>query len=242
MVSLPVILLFLLGTTVSRSEIQVVGPAHPRVALTGEDVVLPCGLKPGVSAEAMTVQWSRGQSLVHLYQDGGDKNEQQLQSYGGRTTLSKEELQKGIASLKLSSVRISDEGSYTCSIRSDTWSGEITVQLSVIGATGTLKAGQTDGVGASVMEAGVTTTSKAVQTWCIVIGVVVSLIGITIALQGCYTVQEPQKSEAHRDECVALREGGTPNGESILYPEHALALPQNLVFKLSSLEIQNSVN
>ncbi|XP_060799186.1 butyrophilin subfamily 1 member A1-like [Neoarius graeffei] len=114
--------------------LQVVGPEAPLVAVAGEDLVLPCFLKPNTSAVDMTVEWMRveeGASLVHLYQDHEDRNEDQSQPYRGRTSLFKEELQKGNASLKLSPLRLSDEGSYKCLIDDKSWFDDITFHITV---------------------------------------------------------------------------------------------------------------
>ncbi|XP_058250071.1 butyrophilin subfamily 1 member A1-like isoform X2 [Hemibagrus wyckioides] len=119
----------------SQSEpLQVVGPEAPLVAAVGEDLVLPCFIKPNTSAVDMTVEWLRvdeAASLVHLYRDHEDKNEDQDQSYRGRTSLFKEELHKGNASLKLSALQVSDEGEYKCLIEDKSWYDDITVHVIV---------------------------------------------------------------------------------------------------------------
>ncbi|KTF76199.1 hypothetical protein cypCar_00049770 [Cyprinus carpio] len=82
----------------------------------------------------MRVEWFRSDlkdTLVHLYDDHEDKNTDQSQSYRGRTKLIHQELQSGDASLKLSSVRVSDEGLYKCFIESKSWSDDATVNVSV---------------------------------------------------------------------------------------------------------------
>ncbi|MCI4377200.1 hypothetical protein PGIGA_G00200980 [Pangasianodon gigas] len=119
----------------SQSEkLQVVGPEAPLVAVAGEDLVLPCFIKPSTSAVDMTVEWMRLEevaSLVHLYKDHEDRNVNQAQSYKGRTSLFKEELQKGNTSLKLSALRVSDEGKYKCLIEDKSWYDDITVHVTV---------------------------------------------------------------------------------------------------------------
>ncbi|XP_036842908.1 uncharacterized protein LOC110535267 isoform X3 [Oncorhynchus mykiss] len=118
--------------TTGLSEVQVVGPADPVVALAGDDIILPCSLKPNVSAEDMTVEWT-GLYLttrnVHLYRDGRDSNEEQFPSYRGRTSMFHEELKNGNVSLKLNRVTLSDAGSYRCFI--PTLMKDTTVQLFV---------------------------------------------------------------------------------------------------------------
>ncbi|XP_053537911.1 butyrophilin subfamily 1 member A1 isoform X3 [Ictalurus punctatus] len=130
-----VTLLILFSFIKFQSEgLTVVGPDAPLVAVAGEDLVLPCFIKPNTSAVDMTVEWIRLEdvaSLVHLYKDHEDRNEDQAQSYRGRTSLFKEELQKGNASLKLSALRVSDEGKYKCLVEDKSWYDDITVHVTV---------------------------------------------------------------------------------------------------------------
>ncbi|KAG7477493.1 hypothetical protein MATL_G00070190, partial [Megalops atlanticus] len=131
------ILLFLHQTSVSRPErFQVLGPADPVVADVAEDVVLPCYLKPNISAEDMRVEWFRPDStdtLVHLYQEREIRNGKQIPSYRGRTALFPEELKKGNASLRLTGVQASDEGQYKCLIESLQWFDDASVKVEVRG-------------------------------------------------------------------------------------------------------------
>uniref|UniRef100_A0A8C9SGA5 Ig-like domain-containing protein n=1 Tax=Scleropages formosus TaxID=113540 RepID=A0A8C9SGA5_SCLFO len=126
-------------TTVSTLEsFEVLGPADPVVAVPGEDVVLPCYLKPNISAMDLSVEWFRVQTknpLVHLYQDHEDRNENQIPSYRGRTSLFPEELNNGNTSLKVKNVRLSDSGEYKCFVQSAEWYDDysINVQIKAIG-------------------------------------------------------------------------------------------------------------
>uniref|UniRef100_A0A673N9I2 Ig-like domain-containing protein n=1 Tax=Sinocyclocheilus rhinocerous TaxID=307959 RepID=A0A673N9I2_9TELE len=114
-------LLFVSGTTDSRSEqYKVVGPADPVFAVASEDVILPCSVKPNISV-----------FRSDLYEDHEDRNTIQIQSYRGRTKLIHQELQRGNASLKLSSVQVSDEGRYKCFIQSKSWYDDTTVNVRV---------------------------------------------------------------------------------------------------------------
>nr|XP_055038163.1 butyrophilin subfamily 1 member A1-like [Misgurnus anguillicaudatus] len=130
-----VTLMIIIGITDSTADqFDVVGPVAPLLKVSGEDAILPCSLKPNISAVNMRVEWSRldlKDSIVHRYEDHEDKNTNQLQSYRGRTEVFKDELQKGNTSLKLSRVQISDEGLYKCFIQSKTWYDDITVNLRV---------------------------------------------------------------------------------------------------------------
>ncbi|XP_058624312.1 butyrophilin subfamily 1 member A1-like [Onychostoma macrolepis] len=129
-------LLIISGITDSRSEqYEVVGAAGPVFAVAGEDVILPCSVKSSISVVDMRVEWFRSDmkvnQLVHLYEDHVDRNTDQIQSYRGRTKLDHQELKRGEASLKLSSVRVSDEGLYKCFIQSRSWFDDATVNVSV---------------------------------------------------------------------------------------------------------------
>uniref|UniRef100_A0A8C1T3N9 Butyrophilin subfamily 1 member A1-like n=1 Tax=Cyprinus carpio TaxID=7962 RepID=A0A8C1T3N9_CYPCA len=101
-------------------QYKLVGSADPVFAVAGEDVIL--------------VEWFRlglKNSLVHFYEDHEDRNTDQIESYRGRTKLIHQELQRGDASLKLSSVRVSDEGRYKCFIQSKAWYDDTTVNVRV---------------------------------------------------------------------------------------------------------------
>ncbi|RXN12757.1 butyrophilin subfamily 1 member A1-like isoform X2 [Labeo rohita] len=116
-------------------QYDVVGPRDPVLVIAGEDVILPCSVKPSTSVVDMRVEWFRpdlkDSQLVHLYDDHVDKNTDQIQSYIGRTKLNHQELQRGDASLILSSVRVSDEGLYKCFIQSKYQYDDTTVNVSV---------------------------------------------------------------------------------------------------------------
>lgn len=83
------------------------------------------------------VEWFRlnqeQESLVHLYKNHMDQNSRQVQSYQHRTTLLKEDLKMGNASLKLSKVQFSDEGKYKCLIQSESHYDDTDVHLLVRG-------------------------------------------------------------------------------------------------------------
>ncbi|XP_036407640.1 butyrophilin subfamily 1 member A1-like [Megalops cyprinoides] len=114
---------------------QVLGPADPVFAVAGEDVVLPCYLKPNISAEDLEVRWFREDFLapVHLYVDRKNNFEKQSKPYWGRTAVFKEELKTGNISLKLLKVRGSDDGPYKCYVqmKDPQYDDDHSIQLSV---------------------------------------------------------------------------------------------------------------
>ncbi|XP_073704767.1 butyrophilin subfamily 1 member A1-like isoform X2 [Garra rufa] len=129
-------LLIISGATDSSSEqYAVVGAVDPVFAVAGEDVILPCSVKPNISVVDMRVEWFRldlkDSQLVHLYEDHEDRNTDQIQSFNRRTKLIHQDLQRGHVSLKLLSVRVSDEGLYKCFIQSKSWKDDATVNVKV---------------------------------------------------------------------------------------------------------------
>lgn len=129
------ILLILGGITDSVSEqYAVVGSVDPVFAVAGEDVILPCSVKPNISVVDTKVEWFRldqQYSVVHFYEDQKDRNTEQIQSFRGRTELNHQQLQTGNASLRLSAVKVSDEGRYKCFIQSNSWSDDATIDVKV---------------------------------------------------------------------------------------------------------------
>ncbi|XP_066512690.1 butyrophilin subfamily 2 member A2-like [Hoplias malabaricus] len=121
----------------ASESFKVIGPAAHLNVEKGEDVVLPCSLRPNISAEDMRVEWSKlGERslIVHLYQGRADRNGEQFEDYRGRTSLFKEELKNGNTSLKLSAVQPSDEGLYNCLIESSSEYDDVNIEVQVIGS------------------------------------------------------------------------------------------------------------
>ncbi|XP_034148409.1 butyrophilin subfamily 2 member A1-like [Esox lucius] len=133
--SLYVTLLILLHSLTSESvKFEVLGPTEPIVAVAGDDIILPCYLKPNISVEDMTVDWLNLDFMdehVYRYQNGRIIQEDQIHSYRGRTSLFIEELWRGNTSLKLTRVQGNDEGRYKCFIKSNNWYDDVSVQVLV---------------------------------------------------------------------------------------------------------------
>ncbi|XP_070980865.1 butyrophilin subfamily 3 member A2-like [Oncorhynchus clarkii lewisi] len=133
--SLFVTLLLLLHSSHSESErFEVLGPTDTIVAVAGDDIILPCYLKPNISAEDMTVDWLNldfKDGRVYRYQNRKIIREDQIPSYIGRTSLFEEELWRGNTSLKLSRVQGTDEGHYKCFIKAKSWDHDLIIQVLV---------------------------------------------------------------------------------------------------------------
>ncbi|XP_076019115.1 butyrophilin subfamily 2 member A2-like isoform X2 [Genypterus blacodes] len=87
----------------------------------GDDVILPCQLEPAADVATMTLEWAKPNltpRYVHVRRDGVDLLIDQNPAYIGRTLLFVNKLKCGDVSLKLSKVKLSDEGTYTCFIPS----------------------------------------------------------------------------------------------------------------------------
>uniref|UniRef100_A0A8C4DUW7 Ig-like domain-containing protein n=1 Tax=Dicentrarchus labrax TaxID=13489 RepID=A0A8C4DUW7_DICLA len=107
---------------------RVVGSLQPIVAVLGDDVILPCRLQPSFNVELLTVEWSRPDlkpdpsdrlgrvDYVYLYRGRREDTDMKLQSYVGRTELSKDGLKSGDISLKILNVTLEDGGRYRCFI------------------------------------------------------------------------------------------------------------------------------
>ncbi|XP_076736389.1 butyrophilin subfamily 3 member A2-like [Maylandia zebra] len=113
------ILVFHLLIHLNRAESQVVGPHQPVVALVDDDVILPCHVEPAEDVTAEILEWTRSDMnprFVHVWRSGQDLVNTRNPSYRGRSSLFINELKRGNISLKLSKVKLSDEGTYECSI------------------------------------------------------------------------------------------------------------------------------
>ncbi|XP_038595567.1 butyrophilin-like protein 2 isoform X3 [Micropterus salmoides] len=83
-------------------------------AAEGGDVTLQCRLDPPVNLSAFTVDWTRldNKDIVHVYRHQQDDPDPQTDQYRSRTTLLHEDLIRGVLTLHISSVKLSDRGLY----------------------------------------------------------------------------------------------------------------------------------
>ncbi|KAG2456546.1 HHLA2 protein, partial [Polypterus senegalus] len=89
---------------------------EPVTCFYSKDCILPCSYNPGTD---VVIHWQIGTKVVHIFYDGNDQLKEQDEQYKNRTTLFKDELQKGNASLLLRNLQIGDEQSYHCYVGSD---------------------------------------------------------------------------------------------------------------------------
>uniref|UniRef100_UPI003AAED55B butyrophilin subfamily 1 member A1-like n=2 Tax=Centroberyx gerrardi TaxID=166262 RepID=UPI003AAED55B len=111
----------LLLTQSCGGQPQVIGPLRLTVSIVGDDIILPCHLEPATDAAAMTIEWLRPDLdpiFVHVRHHGQEILINKHLSYEGRTSLFIDKLKHGDISLKLSKVKLSDEGKYRCFIPS----------------------------------------------------------------------------------------------------------------------------
>uniref|UniRef100_A0A3Q2FXV6 Ig-like domain-containing protein n=1 Tax=Cyprinodon variegatus TaxID=28743 RepID=A0A3Q2FXV6_CYPVA len=111
LLKLKVDFIFLEITSIETSQPQLV------TAMVGDDVVLPCHLEVPLKADKLEVEWGRldlKPKVVHLWFEGSEYNDDQNIAYKGRTSLFTDRLKEGDASLRLKSVKHSDNGRFRC--------------------------------------------------------------------------------------------------------------------------------
>ncbi|TDG99403.1 hypothetical protein EPR50_G00193860 [Perca flavescens] len=94
-----------------------IGPPQLVVAMLGDDIMLPCQLEPPMNAVSMTMEWGRHDlepRFVLVWHNGQELLTDQNKAYKGRASVSISNLTLGDFSLRLSSVKISDNGKYRC--------------------------------------------------------------------------------------------------------------------------------
>ncbi|CAJ1085716.1 CD276 antigen-like [Xyrichtys novacula] len=117
---------------VMRGESQLIGSTETVVGLAGHHCVLPCSLKPATNVAEKTVEWTRSDlnpSYVHIFRQGRLLYDDVNPSFLQRTNLFEQELRNGNMSLKLSDLKISDTGMYTCKLIT---MSESFIQVSVV--------------------------------------------------------------------------------------------------------------
>ncbi|TKS93296.1 Butyrophilin subfamily 2 member A1 [Collichthys lucidus] len=113
------IILYLLLTQCCRGESQLINSPQTIIATLGHDIILPCHLVPGEDASDLTLEWTRpdlNPRFVHVYRFGEELVDITHKLFKKRTSLFTNELKLGNISLKLSKVKIHDEGTFRCFI------------------------------------------------------------------------------------------------------------------------------
>uniref|UniRef100_A0A4W6EQ62 Ig-like domain-containing protein n=1 Tax=Lates calcarifer TaxID=8187 RepID=A0A4W6EQ62_LATCA len=128
----------------SCSQSHIIGPHQPIAALLGDDIILPCHLEPAVNAFPMRVEWARpdlSPGSVHVWQNGWEWPVHTHPTYEGRTSLSINKLKQGDVSLKLTKVKLSDEGTYRCFVPTKSKNSyvQLVVEKSVSGISGLIR-------------------------------------------------------------------------------------------------------
>ncbi|XP_006878062.1 PREDICTED: butyrophilin-like protein 1-like [Chrysochloris asiatica] len=120
---------------VSTEKFQVIGPKDPIVAVLGGAITLPCYLYPAMNAENMELRWFRSvfPEAVFIYENQQEQKEEQMPQYKGRTSLVKDFLTQGEATVRIDKVRASDDGLYTCFFKNGDFYGYASLEVKVSG-------------------------------------------------------------------------------------------------------------
>uniref|UniRef100_A0A3P8RW92 Ig-like domain-containing protein n=1 Tax=Amphiprion percula TaxID=161767 RepID=A0A3P8RW92_AMPPE len=76
--------------------------------------ILPCSFQVDTDVIIHWFQLTAGDFCTHSYDDNQDQLEHQHQSFRNRTSLFKDQISTGNASLQLTGVKVQDEGTYQC--------------------------------------------------------------------------------------------------------------------------------
>ncbi len=90
-----------------------------KVIALGDSVDLVCQVDKSLLENSLKVEWRRAETLVHLYEDGKSRAEDQHNDYHKRAHFLKKKIKDGNFSLRLKKLRAGDEGVYTCKVYRD---------------------------------------------------------------------------------------------------------------------------
>ncbi|XP_023202756.1 CD276 antigen-like isoform X2 [Xiphophorus maculatus] len=113
-------------------EPNVVCPSEYIEVRTGDDVVLPCRLETHVDTSGKILQWRHGNNIVYEKEKHNTAKENERNT--NRLSLFPEELAAGNLSLKISSVRLEDNGKYQCCLISESIERNCSIFVTVVSA------------------------------------------------------------------------------------------------------------
>ncbi|KAM4730684.1 V-set domain-containing T-cell activation inhibitor 1 [Anableps anableps] len=132
-VLLAAFIILILSLAFSRSTSKVMSSNTKPVANLGEDLILSCYISAEIQPNRLSevsVSWEKtGLGLVYRYENGAPALDGQASQFKGRVQVFSDAIATGNASLLLRSIRSSDEGEYTCTIRSSVGQGKVSIQL-----------------------------------------------------------------------------------------------------------------
>ncbi|XP_051745023.1 uncharacterized protein LOC127509871 isoform X8 [Ctenopharyngodon idella] len=113
-----------------------VEPSHHTPVPLGSSVVLPCYDDEPLLMEGLKVEWRKTdlEDLVHLYEDGESRAEEQHKDYHDRAHFFTDQIQHRNFSLRLDNLRAEDEGRYTCTVHSGLYQDhrEFSTEINVV--------------------------------------------------------------------------------------------------------------
>ncbi|XP_014829521.1 PREDICTED: sodium channel subunit beta-2-like [Poecilia mexicana] len=112
-------------------QYEVVG--HETIhAKVGDDVILPCHVKPPFDVNNLTIEWRFKDKKIYLHRSQKRDNKTSDPEYKTRTSLFHKNLTKGDISLILTDVTKEDEGNYICfvpKLESQVKKGNVTLRV-----------------------------------------------------------------------------------------------------------------
>ncbi|XP_073343977.1 CD276 antigen [Pagrus major] len=101
------------------------------ICVFNNSCILPCSFQPGDEVVIHWIQVNGKENTVHSYYHGQDQLAYQDQRFKARTSLFRDQISKGNASLRLTGVQFQDEGRYKCYTSTITGNHELFIYLNV---------------------------------------------------------------------------------------------------------------